>query len=121
MVRQFGIVLLVLVLGLTPAMACLVPGAAMTAGERACCRTMSTECGQPNMPASHSCCRGSLPVLGEKAVDARAGTVHLFAVATIPLAAWDMTAPVFPAAGRLDYADSSLLGSPPTSVSVLRI
>ncbi len=113
---------MLLVLGVAPAMACLIPGAVMTAGERACCQKMSIECGQPNMPAAHSCCRGTLPpTVSEKPVDARSATVHLFTVATVPLAVWDMMPPVFRAAGWLEYADFSPLGSPPTSISVLRI
>lgn len=120
--RQVAVLTMLLLLGVAPAMACLVPGAAMTAGERACCRTMSTECGQPNMPVSHSCCRGTLPpTVSEKPVDATIATVHLSAVAIVPLAVWGMMATVFRVTCRLDYADFSLLGSPPTSVSILRI
>lgn len=119
--RQLGIVILLLVLSLAPAMACLIHGATMTAGERACCQTMSAQCGRPDMPASHSCCRGTLPVAGERAIDAKVSTVHLAAVATIPLAVWDMMAPVLPASARIGYTDSSLPGSPPSSISVLRI
>lgn len=121
MVGQFGVVLLVLVMGLSPAMACLVPGDTMTAGERACCRTMSAQCGQPDMPASHSCCKGTQPVIGEKAVDGRSAAIHLSAVATISPAMWDRTIPIFPVYGRKGYADFSPPGSPPTQVSVLRI
>jgi hypothetical protein len=119
--RQIGVVTMLLLLSVVPAMACLIPGATMTAQERACCRSMGARCGQPDMPASHSCCKETLPVIGKKTIDSRTATIHLFAVATIPLAAWDMMIPVLAVCGRIGYADFSPPGSPPTSVSVLRI
>lgn len=40
-----------------PIMACLVPGAQLSAEEKKCCREMAAECGtSSNMPKSHSCC-----------------------------------------------------------------
>jgi len=55
--RQFGVVLLLLVSFVAPAMACMAPDAEMTAEERACCRMMKNDCGQMEMPASHDCCK----------------------------------------------------------------
>ena len=53
-VGLFGLMLLVTA---APVMACLQPNIAMTEAERACCEHMATECGQAQMPASHSCCQ----------------------------------------------------------------
>lgn len=41
----------------SPALACLLPGRAMTVAERACCEQMAKMCGAGHMPQSHSCCQ----------------------------------------------------------------
>jgi hypothetical protein len=41
----------------SPAVACLLPGHAMTAAEHACCKKMAEMCGTAQMPQSHSCCQ----------------------------------------------------------------
>jgi hypothetical protein len=41
----------------SPALACLLPGRALTAAERACCEQMAKMCGPGHMPQSHSCCQ----------------------------------------------------------------
>lgn len=50
---------LVLSLLTAPIMACLWPGASLTAEEQQCCREMAEHCGRMDMdmPSSHSCCR----------------------------------------------------------------
>jgi hypothetical protein len=35
----------------------MLPGAMTTDEEAACCREMAPDCGQGNMPSSHSCCK----------------------------------------------------------------
>jgi len=37
----------------------MLPGAAATAEESACCRHMASQCGQGKMSSSHSCCKAS--------------------------------------------------------------
>jgi hypothetical protein len=50
----FGLVAMLL----APAvMACLSPASSLNAEERACCREMANECGDMDMPSSHSCCK----------------------------------------------------------------
>lgn len=119
--RQIGVVALLLLLCLTPAMTCLIPGATMTAQERACCRSMGARCGQPDMPASHSCCKGTPPVIGEKAVDGQSAAIHLSAVAAFSPSMWDRMISALPVYVRIGYEDFSPPGSPPTQISVLRI
>jgi hypothetical protein len=48
---------LLLVWSLVPAMACTLPEAQMTQGERACCVEMQRNCSGMDMPASHPCCQ----------------------------------------------------------------
>jgi hypothetical protein len=56
LLRQLaGVLMLGLAFG-SPVMACLIPGAEMTAAERECCEHMSQQCGSPAMPSSHTCC-----------------------------------------------------------------
>src|ERR1700684_1449995 len=42
-----------------PAMACVVPNAAMTAAERECCKKMARQCGDMGMAKSHPCCQST--------------------------------------------------------------
>jgi hypothetical protein len=52
--RQFGVLVLLLVSCVAPAMACMVPNAEMSLQERACCRMMKNQCGQMAMPGSQN-------------------------------------------------------------------
>lgn len=118
---RMGVLALMLVSCLTPAMACLVPGRQMTVEERACCRAMGSQCGAPGMPASHSCCQGTLPDLHEKMIETKTTAVCPFAVAVVHLTALAAGNPSPSIHARVGYADSSPQGSPPSSVSILRI
>src|SRR5438128_9922199 len=40
-----------------PVMACVRPGAVMTAAERDCCKRMAERCGHSGMAKSHGCCQ----------------------------------------------------------------
>ena len=119
--RQFGIVLLLLVSYLTPAMACVVSNVQMNAKERACCRAMKNQCEQIGMPASHSCCQKTPKSAHDSALDTKAVTYHPIAVAIIWLSAteWLSLNPVV--TGLIEHADYSPPQSPPATISVLRI
>jgi hypothetical protein len=54
---KIGVSTLALLLAALPVMACAVPGAAMTAAERACCKHMANQCGHSGMAKSHGCCQ----------------------------------------------------------------
>lgn len=56
-VLKVGVFLLIGVMGGAPVVACMLPGAVTTAEEAACCREMAPDCGQADMPSSHSCCK----------------------------------------------------------------
>lgn len=119
--RQFGIVLLLLVSYLTPAMACMVSNVQMNAEERACCRAMKNQCAQMGMPASHGCCQKTTQSAQNDALDTKTVIYHPVAVAVIWLSAgeWLSLNPV--ATGLVEHADYSPPQSPPTTISVLRI
>lgn len=50
----FGLIAMLLAPGV---MACVLPASPLNAEERACCREMANECGDMDMPSSHSCCK----------------------------------------------------------------
>lgn len=118
---RMGVVALMLVSFLTPAMACLIPGTSMTAQERACCRRMGSECGEVGMPAMHSCCQRSLPGIRDKVVETKSAAVYPFALVAVTLTSFEVVIPAPSTYARMESADSSLFGSPPSSVSILRI
>lgn len=100
-----------------PALACLLPGRAMTAAEHACCRQMPQMCGSAHMPQSHPCCQKEIQTGSSLAV----ATNHQFArtlqvLAAIPALSPSPTCAVFSGAAP---------GSPPSDsspgFSVLRI
>jgi RsiW-degrading membrane proteinase PrsW (M82 family) len=59
--RAFALLTIALLWAITPAMACVLPGATMTPAERECCHHMAEQCGSSMMPASHSCCKAQGP------------------------------------------------------------
>src|SRR5271170_5298328 len=85
--RQFGVLALLLVSCVAPAMACMVPNARMNTEERACCRAMKNQCGQMEMPESHGCCQKTPPSVHDNALDTKAVTFHPVAAPVIWLAA----------------------------------
>jgi hypothetical protein len=78
--------LLLLLFAAAPAMACAVPDAQLTAAERACCRMMKAQCGQMEMPASHSCCHKNIGSASHKALTIEATSFQptLTIVAVLP-------------------------------------
>ncbi|HET9743079.1 MAG TPA: hypothetical protein VFQ00_10040 [Terriglobales bacterium] len=60
--RKFGVFALAVVLLGYPAIACLAPNAELSTAERECCAHMPQQCGDMDMPASHSCCQHELQV-----------------------------------------------------------
>ena len=52
-----GISILAMLLAALPVMACVQPGAEMTAPERECCKKMAAQCGGAGMMKSHKCCQ----------------------------------------------------------------
>ena len=119
--RQFGIVILLLVSYLTPAMACMVSDVQMNAEERACCLAMKNHCEQMGMPASHGCCQKTPKSAQDNALDTKAVTHHPVAVAVDWLSAAELLNPNPVATELVEHADASPPQSPLSSISVLRI
>jgi hypothetical protein len=119
--RQFGVLVLLLVTSLAPAMACMVPDAQMNAQERACCRTMSNQCGQTEMPASHGCCQKAPARFYDRALGTKGVAFHPVAVRVIWLAASELVNPIALVTSWIERPDFSPPKSPPSTISILRI
>lgn len=120
--RQFGVLVLLLVSCLAPAMACVVSSTEMNPEERACCRMMKNQCGQmDNMPGSHGCCQKTPPSVHDNALDTKAVTFHPVVAPVIWLAAFELVNPASTVAGWVERPDYSPPESPPATISILRI
>jgi hypothetical protein len=119
--RQLGIVILLLVSYLTPAMACMISDVQMNAEERACCLAMNNHCEQMGMPASHGCCQKTPKSAQDNALDTKAVSYHPVALAVDWLSANDSINPNPVSTGLVEHAEASPPQSPLSSISVLRI
>jgi hypothetical protein len=119
--RQFGALILLLVMTVAPAMACMVPDAQMSAQERACCRTMKNQCGQMGMPASHGCCQKVPQSTQINALDTKTVTGHPVVHTVILLTIFDLAPPVALVGDWIDRPEYSPPKSPPSTISILRI
>ena len=119
--RQFGVLVLLLLSCVAPAMACMVPDEQMSAQERACCRMMKNQCGQMEMPASHGCCQKTPPGVRDNALDTKAITLHPVAAPVIWLAAFELVNPASSVTGWVEHLEDSPPQSPPTTIPILRI
>ena len=122
--RHAGVLILLLVSYLSPAAACMMPGAQLNVQERACCRAMMGQCGGANMPVSRSCCqntrasvRNAIPSVDEYALNSNIAKFDALTVASKVLPGPRFLTSSTP----VELIGSSLPQSPPASVSVLRI
>lgn len=122
-VRQFALMLAVLLPLVTPAMACALPNAHLSPAQHACCKRMKGQCGSMEMPISQDCCQREAPTVTNwnGAVQTRSANVQIDLAAPVallpslllplPLATPDYT----------HQPASSLPQSPPSAISILRI
>jgi hypothetical protein len=119
--RQFGVLVLLLVSCLAPAMACMVPDMQMNAEERACCRMMKDQCGQVGMSASHGCCQKTPQSTQINALDTKAEAFHPVVVLAIWKTAAELLNPTMVVSEWIDRPEYSPAQSPPATISILRI
>lgn len=119
--RQFGVLVLLLVSCLAPAMACMVPDAQMNAQERACCRMMKNQCGQMEMSASQNCCQKTPASIHNNALDTKAVNFHPIVTPVVWLAAFELVNPNAVVSEWVKPPDYSPPKSPPATISILRI
>lgn len=122
--RQFALMLAVLLPLLVPVMACTLPSAHMSATENACCRQMKGQCGSMAMPASHGCCHKEVPTASHwnAAVQANSTNIQInfSTIAGLPSSAIFTPLPVV-LSKDTQRSGSTLPQSPPTAISILRI
>lgn len=122
-VRQFALILAIVLPMVTPAMACALPNAHLSPAEHSCCKRMQGHCGSMDMPTSQGCCQKEAPtaINWNPAIQANSANVSI-----------DLTAPaaLLPAMRLLLPVDMSayvqqpvgtLPQSPPSAISILRI
>jgi len=119
--RQFGAILLLLVFCAAPAMACVTPDAQMTTEERACCRMMTSQCGQMEMPASQDCCKKTLSSDHANALKTDAVSLHPATFVTIWAFSSELLATQSASNGWVQRPEHSPPKSPPAAVTILRI
>jgi hypothetical protein len=120
---KVGVFALVLLVSAAPTMACLMPAATLTAAEQACCKRMADQCGRAGMP-SHSCCqRLSGP---EDSTFLKASSALLdhivnvsYDVPPVPGSLALTVVPSIQAQSNFDFQGPP--GSPPATISILRI
>ncbi|HEY6968606.1 MAG TPA: hypothetical protein VJA94_05355 [Candidatus Angelobacter sp.] len=117
---KLAILALALSIWASPLIACMLPGAVLTLEERECCIAMAGDCGDMDMPASHSCCTTTVQDTGPYLVKA------CFAGDHSPPAAVLVVPQKITSAASLTLAFPwTLVHSPPVSppktISVLRI
>src|SRR5437899_9703148 len=119
-IAKFGVLLLALLVGGIPVMACMLPSAQLTAEESACCKAMANQCGEMGMDSSHSCCakvlRPQVQLLNssQQPISFELATVSHLSMQDY---SFDLSAARFEPAG-FDHAPPE---SPPAQSSILRI
>ena len=115
--------MLALVVSAVPTMACWSPMVTLNAAERACCKQMAKECGSAGMPNSHSCCHRVIGPEASFLKTASAPLDHMVSVSyhvSRVLGARALTG-VPPVEAESFFGEHRPPGSPPATVSVLRI
>lgn len=121
-IRQFALIVAVLLPLVAPAMACVVPGANLTPAERACCKQMASQCGHMEMPAAHGCCQKEAPITAQWNVaqlPSGHGCGYLNTTADLPPIARLQIASGLPV--NVTQRSLTLPQSPPAIISALRI
>ena len=118
--RKFGVILLLTVSSLTPAMACMLPAAQMTAQERACCRMMHNQCDQMGTSMSHDCCL-KVPQASSAVPTTKAEPLHSVAIPFNSLITSELLNPFSISASWVEHHDYSPPQSPSSTISILRI
>jgi hypothetical protein len=99
----------------------MVPDTQMSTEERACCRMMKNQCGQIEMPASHSCCQKTPPSVHDNALATKVIALHPVAIAAVWLTASESLDQTSVVSGSIEHPDCSPPKSPPSAISILRI
>ncbi len=122
-VRQFVLMLAVLLPLLAPVMACALPNADMSPAENACCQQMQGQCGNMDMPVSHNCCHKEVPAVAHwnAAIPLKPANIQTDSTMTAGLTRAAFVPPSVVALDRAQWPGSTQPQSPPSAISILRI
>lgn len=90
---KLAIVALTLSLWSSPLVACLLPDSTLTVEEQECCKQMADQCGQMQMPSSHSCCTRTVRQIDPFLINARFTSGHSQPLATSLITGTDILVP----------------------------
>ena len=122
--RKLGVCVLAAIVFALPTMACLMPSAAMSAAEYACCKHMAQDCGAPSMSKAHPCCQRVLDSDRFGVAQATAknfGDTPTFVVLFHIGDSHDVLTPANVSAIRMPFDIQGSAESPPSAPFVLRI
>jgi len=106
----------------SPLVACMLPDAVLTFEERECCQNMADDCGQMDMPASHSCCTLTVRETDSYLVNSRfAAAISAQQAPAILDLASKIALPETLHPGWTSASTHSPPVSPPQTISILRI
>jgi hypothetical protein len=120
LISKLAVLVMMMSVWASPLMACMLPDAELTAEERECCKNMVNDCGQMEMPASHSCCKVVGPQTDSYVINSRFPTIHPAPAVTLLVAADESPLTNITVASSL-YFGHSPPASPPDTISILRI
>ena len=121
--RQFALILAVLLPLVLPTMACARPNAHLSPAERTCCRQMSGHCGSGAMTACQGCCQNEVPTAntGNAATQPNTANAPMDVSAIAELHSTVLPPIPVTLSGYSRWIDSALPQSPPLAITVLRI
>lgn len=118
---KLAVLSLVMSLWASPVMACMLPDSALTSEERECCRDMANDCGQMDMPSSHSCCKITVHDIDSYLINARFTADHSQPAVALLLNGNDIPLPAVLSQAKFLAQGHSPPTSPPETISILRI
>ena len=118
---KLAVMILVVSLWAWPLMACMLPDAFLTVEERECCKSMADDCGQMDMPSSHSCCKVVVRQADPCVVKSRFQTVPSLSGVSLCGASTEHPLGINTTPARAVFAGHSPPVTPPETVSILRI
>ena len=117
---KFVVLVLTLSVWASPLMACMLPDAMLTLEERECCQTMAGQCGDMDMPTSHSCCTPTVRENAPYLIGTRFAAPVSQAVAALQVTGAAIFTDSVSHVYNWDSTHSPPL-SPPETISILRI
>jgi hypothetical protein len=118
---KLGAILLVFLMAGAPLMACMLPVNTMSDDEQACCREMAGQCGQADMPSSHSCCKTLAGSVQLAVAKSRFELPYRSLIFDLPLQLHDSQVLNQVATSVPIFLDQSPPETPPSSSNILRI